>query len=110
MFVNYGSTRGDIRQRRTGAGESSRPGLVLASATPPGQVLAYGCWYASKHTRWNVVDVGPKRDVMRLLVDAARKLDFKVGVSSHFAWNREFYPKWDPSFDTNDPAYQDLVD
>ncbi|MGB7345520.1 MAG: alpha-L-fucosidase [Pirellulaceae bacterium] len=64
--------------------------------------------YASKHTRWNVVDVGPKRDVMRLLVDAARKKDFKVGLSSHYALNREFYPKWDPSFDTNDPEYHDL--
>ncbi|MFG0289915.1 MAG: alpha-L-fucosidase [Rhodopirellula sp. JB044] len=64
--------------------------------------------YASKHTRWNVVDVGPKRDVMRLLVDEARANELKVGLSSHFAWNREFYPKWDPTFDTNDPQYQDL--
>ena len=46
--------------------------------------------YASKHTRWNVVDVGPKRDVMRLLVDSARKKNLKVGLSSHFAWNRVF--------------------
>ncbi len=64
--------------------------------------------YASKHTRWNVVDVGPKRDVMRTLVDAARERDLKVGVSSHYALNREFYPKWDPTFDTNDPEYNDL--
>lgn len=64
--------------------------------------------YASNHTRWNVVDVGPKRDVMRLLVDAARERDLKVGLSSHFAWNRAYYPKWDSSFDTNDPEYQDL--
>ncbi|MEM9237896.1 MAG: alpha-L-fucosidase, partial [Verrucomicrobiota bacterium] len=64
--------------------------------------------YASKHTRWNVVDVGPKRDVMRLLVDAARKRELKVGLSSHFALNREFYPKWDPDFDTNDPEFHDL--
>ena len=64
--------------------------------------------YASRHTRWNVVDIGPECDVMRLLVDAARKRNLKVGLSSHFAWNREFYPKWDPTFDTNDPAYQDL--
>ncbi|TWT40626.1 alpha-L-fucosidase [Botrimarina hoheduenensis] len=64
--------------------------------------------YASRHTRWNVVDVGPERDVMRLLVDAARARDIKVGMSSHFAWNRAFYPKWDPSFDTNDPEFRDL--
>ncbi len=64
--------------------------------------------YASKHTRWNVVDVGPKQDVMRSLVDAARQRELKVGLSSHYAWNREYYPKWDPTFDTNDPKLQDL--
>ncbi|MEM6690012.1 MAG: alpha-L-fucosidase [Planctomycetota bacterium] len=64
--------------------------------------------YASKHTRWNVVDVGPQKDVMRLLVDAARERELKVGLSSHFALNREFYPKWDPTFDTNDPDFHDL--
>ncbi|MGC6423782.1 MAG: alpha-L-fucosidase [Lentimonas sp.] len=64
--------------------------------------------YASKHTRWNVVDVGPEQDVMRPLVDIARAEGFKVGLSSHFAWNREFFPKWDPTFDTNDPEYYDL--
>ncbi|MEM8945289.1 MAG: alpha-L-fucosidase [Planctomycetota bacterium] len=64
--------------------------------------------YASKHTRWNVVDIGPKQDVMRMLVDTARAKDLKVGLSSHFAWNRVYYPKWDPSFDTNDKEYRDL--
>ena len=64
--------------------------------------------YASKHTRWNVVDVGPKRDVTRMLVDEARGRNLKVGLSSHYAWNREYYPKWDPTFDTNDPAFEDL--
>ncbi len=64
--------------------------------------------YASTHTRWNVVDVGPEKDVMRLLVDEARSNDLKVGLSSHFAWNREFYPKWDPTFDTNDSEFEDL--
>lgn len=64
--------------------------------------------YASKHTRWNVVDTGPKRDVMRMLVDQARAAGLKVGLSSHYALNREFFPKWDPSFDTNDPEYADL--
>ena len=64
--------------------------------------------YASKHTRWNVVEVGPERDVMRILVDKARQQNLKVGMSSHYALNRQFYPKWDSSFDTNDPQYQDL--
>ncbi len=64
--------------------------------------------YASKHTRWNVVDVGPKKDVMRLLVDEIRKTGMKLGLSSHFALNREYYSKSIPNADTNDPRYQDL--
>ncbi|QDT70076.1 Alpha-L-fucosidase [Planctomycetes bacterium MalM25] len=64
--------------------------------------------YASKHTRWNVVDTGPKRDVMRPLVDEAREQGLKVGLSSHYAWNREYYPKTDPAWDTNDPEFRDL--
>ena len=44
-----------------------------------------------------------------MLVDEARKKDLKVGLSSsHFALNREFYPKWDKTFDTNDPEFYDL--
>ncbi len=28
--------------------------------------------------------------------------------ASHYALNQEFCPKWDPTFDTNDPECQDL--
>ena len=43
---------------------------------------------ASKLTRWNVVDVGPKKDIMRMLADAVRAQGTKVGVSSHLAITR----------------------
>ena len=64
--------------------------------------------YASKHTRWNVADTGPKKDTMRMLADACRAEGMKFGASSHFALNRLYYGKNDPKWDTNDPQYKDL--
>ncbi len=64
--------------------------------------------YASKHTRWNVKDMGPKKDVMRLLADACRAEGMKFGASSHFALNRIYYKTTDSKWDTNDPQYADL--
>jgi len=64
--------------------------------------------YASQHTRWNVADMGPKKDTMRLLADACRTQGMKFGASSHFALNRVYYYRKDPSWDTNDPRFYDL--
>lgn len=64
--------------------------------------------YASKHTRWNSVDTGPKKDTMKLLADACRDHGLKFGASSHYALNREYFLKDDPAWDTNDPQYADL--
>ncbi len=64
--------------------------------------------YHSHHTRWNVVDMGPKKDTLRLLADACRAEGLKFGASSHFALNRIYYRTDDPDWDTNDPQYADL--
>lgn len=64
--------------------------------------------YASNHTRWNVADKGPKKDIMRMISDACRAEGLKFGVSSHYARNYAFYSKKDPSWDTNNPAFYDL--
>ncbi|MGA9639397.1 alpha-L-fucosidase [Flavobacterium sp.] len=64
--------------------------------------------YNSKFTRWNVVQTGPKKDVMKMLSDACHKQGLKFGMSSHFAYNRLYYKKDDPTWDTNDPQYYDL--
>jgi len=64
--------------------------------------------YASKHTRWNAADMGPKKDVMKMLRDATLAEGMKFGVSSHFALNYIYYRHDDPTWDTNNPEYYDL--
>ena len=63
--------------------------------------------YHSKHTRWNVVDMGPKRDIMKELFEAARKRNIKTGASSHYAFNWAYYNK-KPEFDNSNPEFVDL--
>ena len=63
--------------------------------------------YKSNTTRWNSVDMGPKRDVLGELMTEGRKQGLIMGASSHFAFNWSFYNKKD-HFDTTDPAYADL--
>jgi alpha-L-fucosidase len=63
--------------------------------------------YKSTVTRWNSVDMGPKRDVLGELFKAGRSKGMIMGCSSHFAFNWSYYNKKD-AFDTTDPQYSDL--
>lgn len=63
--------------------------------------------YHSKVTRWNAVDMGPKKDILKALMDAGKRHGMKVGASSHFAFNWAFFNK-KPHFDTVDPDYADF--
>ncbi|MDO6492686.1 MAG: alpha-L-fucosidase [Cellulophaga sp.] len=63
--------------------------------------------YKSNVTRWNAVDMGPKRDILGELFKAGRQKGMIMGASSHFAFNWSFFNKKD-HFDTTDPAYADL--
>ena len=63
--------------------------------------------YASTHTRWNSLNMGPKRDILRELAEATRQRGLKFGASSHFAFNWNYYTR-KPGWDTEDPAYADL--
>jgi alpha-L-fucosidase len=63
--------------------------------------------YDSSHTKWNSVEMGPKRDICGELAKAVRKRGMKFGVSTHYAWNWRYYFK-DDSFDNVDPAYAGL--
>jgi alpha-L-fucosidase len=77
----------------------------------------YFLWDSKIH-RWNAVKVGPKKDVVKLFADAARKQGLKFGVSEHlgasFTWFRSSHaadktgPMKDVPFDGADPANQDL--
>ncbi len=63
--------------------------------------------YDSRYTRWNSVEMGPKRDVLKELFTAARKAGIKTGASSHFAFNWVFFNR-KKEFDNWDSAYFDL--
>lgn len=63
--------------------------------------------YDSKHTRWNAVDMGPKRDILGELFEAGKTAGLKMGASSHLAFNWAFFNR-KPEFDNWDPQYDDL--
>lgn len=63
--------------------------------------------FASKTTRWNSADMGPKRDILGELFKEGREQGLIMGASSHYAFNWSFYNKKD-HFDTVDPDYADL--
>jgi alpha-L-fucosidase len=63
--------------------------------------------YECSFTRWNALQMGPKRDVIGELSKAVRDEGMKFGVSSHRAFNWMFYVR-DESFDNADPQYADL--
>ena len=63
--------------------------------------------YKSNTTRWNAVNMGPKRDVLGELFKEGREQGLIMGASSHYAFNWSFYNKKD-YFDTVDPEFADL--
>ncbi len=72
----------------------------------------------SKHTRWNSVNMGPKKDIVGLWRDAARKQGLKFGVSEHLWISYKWFAvshgsdKTGPfagiPYDGIDPKYADL--
>ena len=63
--------------------------------------------YKSNTTRWNSVNMGPKRDILGELFKEGREQGLIMGASSHYAFNWSFYNKKD-HFDTVDPENADL--
>ena len=72
----------------------------------------------SKHNRWNAVKVGPKKNIVRLWQDAARRRDLPFGITEHlgatFTWwcyNKgadKAGPYAGVPYDGSDPEYADL--
>ena len=58
--------------------------------------------YNSSRSKWNAVNMGPKRDVIGEIREAALEQDLHFGLSMHRITNWEYYPR-DDNFDTTDP-------
>jgi alpha-L-fucosidase len=63
--------------------------------------------YDCDYTKWNAVNMGPKRDVVQEVRESCRRNGLYFGVSSHRAWNW-FYYHYQEGFDTVDPACEGL--
>ncbi len=63
--------------------------------------------YKSNVTRWNSVEMGPKVDVVGELQKASKDAGLHFGVSSHFAFNWDYFNK-EERFDTWNTEYEDL--
>lgn len=63
--------------------------------------------YKSNVTRWNSAQMGPKRDVVSELKKATEDAGLHFGVSSHFAFNWDYFNK-EERFDTWNPEFEDL--
>jgi alpha-L-fucosidase len=68
---------------------------------------AFAMW-DSKVTKWNAVNMGPKRDTVGEMEKAIRKRGMKFMVAFHHAANWFFFPQSDPKFDTSNPEYAGL--
>jgi alpha-L-fucosidase len=72
----------------------------------------------SKYHRWNSVNVGPKKDIVGLWAEAARKHGLRFGVTEHVARSYSWFntnkgsdkegPLAGVPYDGNDPKFQDL--
>lgn len=63
--------------------------------------------YDTPYTRWNAAKMGPRRDVICDLKQAARAAGLYFGLSSHRAYNWRYFT-YEDEFDTADPAYADI--
>ena len=72
----------------------------------------------SRHTRWNAVNMGPKKDIVGLFHKAAQKHGLKFGVSEHLWISYKWFatshgadkmgPYAGVPYDGNDPKFADL--
>ncbi|MBK1875902.1 alpha-L-fucosidase [Pelagicoccus mobilis] len=67
------------------------------------------CLWDTKLSKWNSVNMGPKRDLVGEIAEAVRAKGLKFGVSNHTAFNVQFF-QWNHinGYDAKDPENQDL--
>ena len=78
----------------------------------------FDLWDSSKLHQWNAVNMGPKKDIVALWQQAARKQGLRFGVSEHLGFGFTYLqtshgadkegPLAGVPYDGNDPAYKDL--
>ncbi|GGZ24559.1 alpha-L-fucosidase [Echinicola pacifica] len=61
--------------------------------------------YESSYTKWDAVEMGPKQDILGKLVAEGKKQGMKVGASSHFAFNWDYFNK---TGDAANPEFSDF--
>lgn len=59
-------------------------------------------------TKWDAVDMGPKRDVVAEMRKAVLDADMKFVVTYHRHWLYAWYPTWNKNTDAGDPKYAGL--
>jgi alpha-L-fucosidase len=62
----------------------------------------------SKLTKWNAVQMGPKRDIVGELEKAIKQRNMKYMTAFHHAENWFFFPHWIPEYDSSNPKYSGL--
>jgi len=62
----------------------------------------------SKLTKWDCVEMGPKRDITAELEKAIRDRGMKFVATFHHQWLWGWYPTWDETTDASDPRYSGL--
>jgi alpha-L-fucosidase len=77
----------------------------------------FDCWN-SKHHKWNAVNMGPKKDIVGLFAEAAKKAGLKFGVTDHLERAYSWFntnkgadltgPYAGVPYDGNDPEYADF--
>lgn len=66
--------------------------------------------YDTKYTRWNTINVGPKKNIVKELKNAAENNGLKFGVSNHFRENEWFFERTEESLiqDANNEQFFDI--
>lgn len=62
----------------------------------------------TKYSKWNSVNMGPKRDVVGELGKAIKKKGMKFVTTFHHATRWWFFPTWDKRYDCGNPEYSGL--
>lgn len=62
----------------------------------------------SQLTKWDAMDMGPKRDIVGEMEKAVRKQGMKFIATYHRHWLYAWYPTWDENTDASNPEYAGL--